>query len=311
MCIRDRFCGTSSEVPSSAIFAIDKAALVARALPKANAFTLGSNYFGFEPAHGPSSTEYLVASQQNFASAKMLDVASVTGDNKIGAGGNATLSVTSIPSELYSEPVDAASTGDDSTCVHNFGTWCSVPEATLSSVDDRTEQVQISGGMLYTSLSTSMTIGADPTVVDGAAWFQIDPSKMKVVHQGYVGAAGTYLLMPSIAQTKVDPLGKAGHLILDFSMTSKTLNPSTGYVTSINQGHKFSAITTTGMGTGPHVSFSTLEPGYLRRRWGDYSQIAIDPATGSAWMADEYIPGGAAGADQVDNWGTRVWQVSK
>jgi hypothetical protein len=307
----NEFCGDNEEVPGTGIFAIDKAKLVAHGNPNANAFALGANYFGFEPASEPSTTEYLVASEQNFASAKMLDVATVTGDNKIAKGGTATLSVTSIPSEVYSEPVDATSTGDDTTCVFNFGTWCSVPEATLNSVDDRVEQVQLSGGMLYTSLSTSMKIGTDPTVVDGAAWFQIDPTKMKVAHQGYVGAAKTFLLMPSIAQTKVDSMGKAGHLVMDFSMTSKTMNPSTGYVTSINQGHTFSAIRTTGHGTGPHVSFSTFEPGYDRRRWGDYSQLAIDPVTGAAWMADEYVPGGDAGADQVDNWGTRVWQVSK
>lgn len=316
----NEFCGTNEEVPSAAIFAIDKAKLVAHGNPNGVAFALGSNYFGFEPAEGPSSTEYLVASEQNFASARMLDVASVTGDNKIATGGTVTLSVTSIPSEAYSEPVDAASTGDDTTCEQTFHTdpgqpddqtWCSIPEATVNSVDDRLSQVQLSGGMLYTSLSTSMTIGSDPTVVDGAAWFQIDPAKLKVVHQGYVGSAGKYLLMPSISQTKVDPMGKAGHLILDFSMTSKTLNPSTGYVISTNQGHTFSAINTTAVGSGPHVSFSTLEPGYLRRRWGDYSQLAIDPTTGNAWMADEYVPSGAAGADTVDNWGTRVWQVSK
>ena len=98
--------------------------------------------------------------------------------------------------------------------------------------------------------------------------------------------------------------------MMDFSMTSPTLNPSTGYVVSKDQGKTFSAITTTGVGSGPHVSFSGTQPGYLRNRWGDYSRAAIDPANGDVWMADEYIPSGPDGADTVDNWGTRVWQVS-
>jgi hypothetical protein len=156
-----------------------------------------------------------------------------------------------------------------------------------------------------------MTVGSDPTVVDGAAWFEVNPAKLKVVKQGYVAAAGTYLLMPSFVQSKYDAKGKKSHFIMSFSMTSPTLNPSTGYVTSTNTGKTFSTIQTTGVGTGPHVSFSTLQPGYLRRRWGDYSRIAIDPATGDVWSADEYVPGGAAGADTVDNWGTQVWQLSK
>jgi hypothetical protein len=59
------------------------------------------------------------------------------------------------------------------------------------------------------------------------------------------------------------------------------------------------------------VSFSTLQPGYLRRRWGDYSAIAIDPATGGVWSADEYIPNTASGHDPKENWGTRIWRISK
>ncbi len=104
------------------------------------------------------------------------------------------LSLTSIPSESFTEPVDATSTGDGTTCVQQLidpnsnppgQVFCSVPESSLDPVDMRVEQVQYSKGQLYTSLSTSMTVGHDPTIIDGAAWFQVDPNKMKVVKQGY------------------------------------------------------------------------------------------------------------------------------
>jgi hypothetical protein len=183
------------------------------------------------------------------------------------------------------------------------GTYCSVPESFLDPTDMRLEQVQYSNGRLYSSLTTSLTVGNDPTVVDGAAWFQVNPKAMKVVKQGYVGVAGTNLLMPSLVPTK------GNTLLMGFSATSPTLNPSAGYVASKDGGKKWSPMTITGEGSGPHVSVSTFQPGYLRRRWGDYSRIAVDPATGNAWMADEYIPPAPDGADQVDNWGTRVWQV--
>ena len=303
----NEFCGPNEDFAGVNIYAITKQQLASHADPSAvNGvyWTLGNNYYSFRAAAGdPSNTEYLLASEQNDVTQNALDFAQVTGDNKIGKK-PVFLSLTSIPSESFTEPVNAKSTGDGTTCVHNFGTYCSVAESYLDPVDMRLEQLQYSKGQLYTSLSTSLTVGNDPTVVDGAAWFQVDPKAVKVVKQGYYGAAGTYLIMPSLMQSK------SGALIMDFSMTSPSLNPSTGYVVSKDQGKKFSAITTTGVGSGPHVSFSGTQPGYLRNRWGDYSRAAIDPANGDVWMADEYIPSGPDGQDTIDNWGTRVWQVS-
>jgi len=309
----NEFCGSNQDYAGTTIFAISKDQLVAHdASPNAVSFALGVQYFTMRPANGPSGTEYLLASEQNAPTQSALDMAWVTHDSNLATGGPVTMHIRSIPSEAYSEPVAAQSTGDDSTCVFNFGPWCSVPEATLDPIDMRLEQVQNVNGQLFTSLSTSMTVGIDPTVVNGGAWFQVDTAKMKVVKQGYVGAAGTYLLDPSFVQSKgPDKFGRHRHFVMAFSMTSPTLNPSTGYVTSTNSGTTFSSIVTTGAGTGPHVSFSTFYPNYDRRRWGDYSAIAIDPATHNVWSADEFIPGGADGADQVDNWGTEVWQLSK
>ena len=307
----NEFCDPNEDYTGTSIFAISKSQLVDHGAPNAVAWTLGINNFTFRPASGPSGREYLLASEQNAATQNMLDVAWVTGDSKIATGGGpVTLSVTSIPSESYSEPVDALSTGDGTTCEFDFGGWCSIPEASLDPVDMRLEQVQYKGGYLFSSLGTSMTVGADPTVVDGAAWFQVDPKKLKVVHQGYVGAAGTYLLDPSFVASKTEKTGKKGHFVMAFSMTGPNLNPSTGYVFSTNQGKTFSPIQTAGVGSGPHISYADNYPGYYRKRWGDYSSIAIDPATGNVWAADEYVPSGPDGADLIDNWGTRLWQVS-
>jgi hypothetical protein len=301
----NEFCGPNEDFAGANIYALSKQQLVSHSNTNGVFWTLGNNYYSFRGATGdPTNTEYLLASEQNDVTQNALDFAWVTGDNKIAKGnGPVILSLTSIPSESFTEPVDAQSTGDGTTCVRDFGGWCSIPEATLDPVDMRLEQLQYSKGQLYTSLTTSLTVGNDPTVVDGAAWFQVDPKAVKVARQGYVGVAGTYLLMPSLVKSD------SGTLMMGFSMTSPTLNPGSGYVISKNQGKTFGAVTTTGVGSGPHVSFSDNQPGYLRKRWGDYSRIAVDPATGNAWMADEYIPSGDEGADTVDNWGTRVWEV--
>lgn len=307
----NEFCGTNEDFAGASIFALSKQQLVNHQVPNSVAWTLGINYYSFRAAAGdPTNTEYLLASEQNDVTQNALDFAQVTGDNKLAAGkGPIYLTLTSIPSESFTEPVPALSTGDGTTCEQHLiapdGTpYCSVPESWLDPTDMRLEQVQYSDGQLYTSLDTSMTVGNHPTVVDGAAWFQVNPKAAKVVRQGYVGVAGTYLIMPSLIQSK------SNTLMMGFSMTSPTLNPSSGYVVSKDQGKTFSPVTTTGLGSGPHVSFSGTEPGYMRNRWGDYSRIAVDPVTGDVWMADEYIPPAPDGADTVDNWGTRVWQVT-
>jgi hypothetical protein len=308
----NEFCGPDEEFAGAAIFALSKSQLVNHEVPNGVTWTLGVNYYSFRAASGdPTNTEYLLASEQNDETQNALDFAWVTDDKKITSGqGPVILSLTSIPSESFTEPVQALSTGDGTTCEQQLvapdGTpYCSVPESWLDPTDMRLEQVQYSNGMLYTSLDTSLTVGHNPTIVDGAAWFQVNPKSLKVVHQGYVGVENTYLLMPSLIKSK------SNTLMLGFSMTSPKLNPSSGYVISKNQGNTFSSVTTTGLGSGPHISFSGTEPGYMRNRWGDYSRIAVDPVTGDVWMADEYIPPkDQGGADTVDNWGTRVWQVA-
>jgi hypothetical protein len=313
----NEFCGANEDFFGANVYAISKQQLVTHtdgSGVNGVLFTLGDNYYSFRGATGdPTNTEYLLASEQNDVTQNALDIAWVTGDQNLTKGnGPVILSVTSIPSETFSEPIEAPSTGDDSTCVRTFHThatfpddqtWCSVPEKTLDATDMRLEQVTYLKGKLYSSLDTSLTVGHDPTVVDGSAWFQVDPKALKVTQQGYVGVAGTNLLMPSMVMSNPNTL------LMGFSATSSTLNPSAGYVVSKDGGKHWSSPTWTAVGSGPHVSFSTFQPGYLRRRWGDYSRIAVDPSSGDVWMADEYIPGGAAGADQVDNWGTRVWQI--
>ena len=314
----NEFCGANEDFAGVNIYAISKDQLASHtdgSSVNGVAWSLGNNYFSFRAAAGDSTnTEYLLASEQNDVTQNALDFAWVTGDKKIANGGQPVLSLTSIPSESFTEPIEATSTGDDTTCVRVFHTdagqpddqtWCSIPEKTLDATDMRLEQLTYSNGQLYTSLDTSMTVGNDPTVLDGVAWFQVNPNAMKVAKQGYVGVGGTNLIMPSVMPSK------GNSLMLGFSATSPTLNPSAGYMISKNGGNSWGPMTIAGAGSGPHVSFSTLQPGYLRRRWGDYSRIAVDPASGDVWMADEYIPSGPDGADTVDNWGTRVWELSK
>ena len=70
----------------------------------------------------------------------------------------------------------------------------------------RLSQVQYANGQLYSTLSTALTVGNDPTIYNGAAWFQVDVKKTKVVHQGYAALVGGYMLMPSFQRSKTGAL---------------------------------------------------------------------------------------------------------
>jgi hypothetical protein len=315
----NEFCGPQFVYSGAGVYALSKSQLVALS-PAVNLVSFtglltldGHRVYTLRPAVGDgTATEYLLSSfsygtdAQPLAAAHELAFWQVTGDHAITAGsGTVTLTGRIIPSEPYAFPVPATSTGDG----HQSGPIDFViAESYLEPNDSRLEQVQFvsSNGppRLYTSLNTALTVGNDPTPVDGAAWFEINPGTGEINHQGYVGVAGTHLLYPSIVRSG------SGTLVMGFSMTSPTLAPSTGYVLSKNQGNAFSPVRTTAEGSGPHVSYSPFF--YGRHRWGDDSVIALDPTDGSVWLADQYVPPiGQGGENIYDNWGTRIWGLQE
>jgi hypothetical protein len=310
------FCGPDQDFEGASLYGLSKSQL-ASGSSTVNSVSwsglvdgAGIPVDGLRPAVGDgTNTEYLLNAiaydaSGNSTNASNLDMWTVSGGQNITSGsGTVSLSEQSVPTEPYAYPVNATSTGDGSISIHN-GQPEITSETFLDPVDSRVEQVQYAtdhgATRLYTSLDSALTIGNDPTPVDGAAWFEINPTNGKVNHQGYVGVAGTNLLMPSIVRSG------SGTLNMGFSMTSPTLNPSTGYVISKNQGNTFGPVQTTGVGYGPHLSYSPILFG--RHRWGDYSAVALDPITGTVWMADEYTFN--QGPDPADNWGTRVWGLT-
>jgi hypothetical protein len=322
----NEFCGANEEFTTANLYALSKSQLVSGAstvngVVWDNLFDQdGIPAYSLRPAIGDgTNTEYVLNAISYGAdgfstNGNSLNLWQVTGGQNITSGsGTVSLSEQKIPTEPYAFPVDATSTGDGSCSDYinlaGVDEGCVITsESYLDPVDSRLLQVQYVGSGaapgLYTSLDSALTVGNDPTPVDGAAWFNINPTAGRIIHQGYVGLAGTNLLFPSIVRSG------SGTLNMGFSMTSPTLQPSTGYVVSKNVGNTFGPVQTTGMGSGPHMSYSPILFG--RHRWGDYSAVALDPASGNVWMADEYIPAAdEGGSDPADNWGTRVWGLSR
>ncbi len=227
----------------------------------------------------------------------------VIGGQHVTTGGTVTLVGQLINSEIYGFPQPAASTGDGSVTTVDGIPLTS--EAFLNPDDDRMQSVQAvqdgHGVALYAALSSAVTIPGDPSARDGAAWFKIDAQGARVSQQGYVSAAGSYLMYPTITNTR------NGTTALVFSITSPTLNPSSAFAVMKGDSSHFGGITIAAEGAGAHFSFSDVL--FNEARWGDYSATAIDPGTGNIWGANEYIP---PVADQAtfDNWGTNVFEFS-
>lgn len=321
----DQFCGANQDQFDGAlVVAISKPQLVNQDL-SVHALAFGPVSLGgvpiltLEPAFGDgTNTEYLVNSfpfdqfGNSNSIANTLGLWQVTGDRHLTTGGTVTLTGRIITSETYAFPMPAASTGTGAVTCVPFIVKVNCPagvlvesEPFLDGGDSRMQQVQFladtGGPRLFAELDTAITIGNDPSARDGIAWFEINPAAHKITDQGYIAAAGKYLLYPALIHTL------SGTSVITFSMTSPTLNPSTAFVVRKAGSKSFGSIQTTGAGTGPHMSFAG--PLVNRVRWGDYSFSVLDPNGINIWGAAEYIPP-AADQDPVDNWGTRVWDVA-
>jgi hypothetical protein len=308
----DEFCGpTETNYEGAIVLAISKSQLVNEDAT-VNEALFGPVSLGHIPGLGldpaiqtGTATGYLVNSFPYDQFGNNNSVADTLGLWKLRNGasvttgsGTPTLTGKIIPSEGYAFPVPAASTGDGST------TAGITSEAFLNPDDSRVNAPVVvtrtsSGGIrLWTALDTAVSINADPSARDGAAWFRINPATSRVVGQGYVAAKGKYLLYPAIQPR---PSGPAAMV---FTITSTSINPSAAFTTL------GSAIRTVAAGAGPHLSFCDTDPSCLTPRWGDYSFAAVDPSGNGVWLATEYIPA-PADQDPSDNWGTFVFEVSR
>lgn len=224
-----------------------------------------------------------------------LGVFALTNQAAVTAGGLPTLSnPTIINSEFYAQPNVALNPNSN----------------VLNADDDRMQQVEYINGNLMGALDTAVSIKGDPVNRDGAAWFDIEPSlssshtvKAHVKAQGYIAAAGLYVLYPAIMQSK------DGTVEMAFSISSSTINPSAAYavVPDGKHGKNAGQIFVAASGTGPDTGFTCGGP-LIPCRWGDYSAAVLDPSSTNIWMATEYIP--PVGSQSVfANWGTAVYEV--
>lgn len=315
----DEFGGPGQSLETgAAVIAFSKAQLVL-GQPTVDAATFlnlsigGIGVVGLQPAisDGTATQEFLLnafpyadeAQLHPNSLSRSLGLWAISNPQVVSQGGVPSLVEMTITSEVYGFPVPALSTNKLSL-------------ATFTN-DSRMQQVQYINGHLVAALDSAIAVGGDPITRDGAAWFEMKPhlthdndlDGVDFIKQGYVAVAGEYLLYPAIIQANTGATG------ISFSVTSPTINPSTGYVTLAPNSGNFSKLHITANGSGPDIGFTCALGSPQQCRWGDYGWAALDPNGVDMWMATEDTVNHVATQPNTNpaaqtNWGTEVWEVN-
>jgi len=254
----------------------------------------------------PTDTEYLENSfpydalGNNLNSANQIGLWTSTNDAVVTSGGAPTLTAALVTTETYAFPVLAETPPPaPGTCIlaaEGAPFLCGF----LQPNDDRMGQVEFIDHELWSAVSSAVTLPGEVVQRDGAAWFRINTKNSKVTQQGYVAAAGQYLLYPTILHTH------NALTTVNFTITNSSLNPSAAFVVFPNSPEP--RITIAAEGVDPYNSFAF--------RWGDYSWATLDPNGENIWMANEYVPsnlptfdfGPPLGVVPTANWGTQIFE---
>jgi hypothetical protein len=254
----------------------------------------GESAFSVQPAitspQGDSGdAEYFLESIDDTGTDNRIGVWALTHQEKVSDGGMPTLTNVVITSEEFGVPPNAVQAGATSL---------------LNTGDDRMQQVQFIGGELWGELTTAFNFPTDPTQVSASAWFEIHPRVQEhhitgaaIIKQGYVASAGNSSFYPAIQA------GPDGSAAMVFTLSGPTFFASAAYALLSEHEQSFGPIKIAALGSGPYNPKST--------RWGDYSFAIADPSGEGIWLATEYIPPvSRQTVDGLQNWGTRVFEVS-
>src|SRR5262249_43444340 len=229
-----------------------------------------------------------------------LVVWALTGTNTLG---NASPSLKLTNAVVNTESYGAPPSAQQKPGLFPLGMLLKEHEELVASNDDRLQQVVFAAGKLWTALNTSAKTQNGP-VRTAAAYFILTPSvsggqvSATPAKQGYVAVNSPYqdsVLFPSIA------VNSSGQGLIGFSIVGVNFFPSAGYA-PIDAVHGAGAIRVAAAGAAPEDGF-TGYGGARVARWGDYSAAVAD-ASGSLWVANEYIPDSPR--TLLANWGTFI-----
>jgi hypothetical protein len=168
---------------------------------------------------------------------------------------------------------------------------------TLQANDFRPQDFEYHSGFAWTSNTISCNPGGG--TVDCVRWAQIDPASATVVDAGVYASAGEYRTFADLA------VNACGDMAVGYTKSSSSMYPGIWYTgrQSSDPAGTLQAETELKAGEITYTSFESSAP----RRWGDYTEMTIDPDGATFWYLGEYskITGTSNG-----RWGTYIGSFS-
>ncbi|MBK8902097.1 MAG: proprotein convertase P-domain-containing protein [Anaerolineaceae bacterium] len=180
------------------------------------------------------------------------------------------------------------------------GATVSFPQSsggTLQGNDWRPQDFEYRNGFAW----TTMTIGCNPGggTVNCVRWAQINPATATVVNAGVYSSSGEYRQFPDLA------VNHCNDMAVGYTKSSTSMFPGI-FVTgrqSTDAAGTLQAEVLLKAGEISYTSFETTAP----RRWGDYTEMTIDPNGLTFWYLGEYSKN--TGTTQ-GRWGTYIGSYS-
>ena len=217
-----------------------------------------------------------------------------------GTGGNNNLEVFQFHTDWVT-PANSTFTGPSLIPVASYSQPGSAPQLgttqTLDMLSDRLmNRLQYRNFGSHQSMVACLTVNAGSSRA-GMRWWELRNigSGWELYQEGtYAPIDNVYRWMGSIA------MDANGNIALGYSASSPTIRPQIRY---------------TGRLAGDPLGVMTITEGTIfagngsqttgLSRWGDYTQMAVDPVNNSFWYTNEYIP-----SNGTFNWKTRIGNFS-
>jgi hypothetical protein len=257
-------CGAAGTFRGAETFVFQKSTLLTGSTTPV--FFVGPNMAQFSPVPvqslTPTTTEYVAFNGGTFTG-----VLTITGTP---AANNVVITETDLPTPATSTPPNAMQ-----------------PGGTIATNDDRFLSAVWQSNVLWVTGNTGCMPAGSATRRACMRLVQVATSALPpTLTQAFdLGANGIDLYFPAVT------LDAAGDLFMSLSASAATVFGSAALI-EINA-------------TAPHGTISAAKlfqagsQHYGGGRWGDYSAISVDPATGAIWATGEYAPTGSA-----FDWGT-------
>ena len=257
-------CGFFGIFRGAETFVFEKATLLTGAVTPV--YFVGPNLDQSSPVPAQSlsstTTEYVTFNHGTFTG-----VLSITGTPALN---NVVITETDLPMPATSTPPPALQ-----------------PGGTIETNDDRFLSSIWQNGVLWTTGNTGCTPSGSLVVRSCARLVQVstNPGPPTLIQAFDVGRNGVDVCFPAVT------MDSAGDLFVALTASGSTVFASAGVV-EVAAGAPPGTITAA-------VLFQHGAKTYGGTRWGDYSAVSVDPATGVIWAAAEYSAAGSA-----RNWGT-------